>query len=129
LIQGAIEEIDPVGRTPLTAAVATAAEVLGKGRRRGLIVLVTDGEENCGGDPCLFGRQVQAAGNLLKVHVIGYRLRVPEASALGCLALSTGGLLVEASSADELASALQSTFGCLPISRAPGQSVLVRNGR
>jgi Ca-activated chloride channel family protein len=115
-IQAEIDALDPSGRTPLTEAVARAAAVLGAGTRRGLVVLVTDGEENCRGDPCALGRELKAMGAKLKVHVIGYRLRVPEGSALACLARETSGLFVEVDNTDGLARALSETLGCVPVS-------------
>lgn len=121
LIQAEIDALRPDGRTPLTEAVAAAANALGGGARRGLIVLVTDGEENCRGDPCALGRQIRALGKRLKVHVIGYRLRVPEGSALACLAGETGGVFVEATNTDDLIRALGQTLGCAPVS-APRHS-------
>lgn len=115
-IQAVIDAIAPYGRTPLAAAVEQAAMVLGGGKRRGVVVLVTDGEENCRGDPCALGRQLKRAGGKLKVNVIGYRLRIAESSALACLASETGGIFVEVSETDELARALQDTLGCPPVS-------------
>ncbi|KAB2848369.1 MAG: VWA domain-containing protein [Hyphomicrobiaceae bacterium] len=118
-IQAVINAIAPQGRTPLTEAVEQAAALLGGGKRRAVIVLVTDGEENCRGDPCALGQRLRRAGGRLKVSVIGYRLRISESSALSCLASETGGLFVEVSETDELAKALQDTLGCPPVSALP----------
>jgi Ca-activated chloride channel family protein len=126
-IQQVIESISPSGRTPLTEAVEQAAVYLGGGKRKGLIVLVTDGEENCRGDPCALGRRLRRAGGQLKVNVIGYRLRIAESSALACLAGETGGLFVEVGEADNLASALQDALGCRPVSAIPRVDRLARS--
>jgi Ca-activated chloride channel family protein len=48
-IMAAVNALTPAGRTPLTAAVAKAADVLDFHNRPGLIVVLTDGEETCGG--------------------------------------------------------------------------------
>lgn len=118
-IQAVIDAITPYGRTPLTEAVEQAATLLGGGKRKGVVVLVTDGEENCRGDPCALGRRLRQAGGKLKVNVIGYRLRIGESSALACLASETGGLFVEVNETDGLAKALQDTLGCPPVSLLP----------
>ena len=110
-IQAEIYALKPSGATPLTESVALAAGLLAKRSRRGLVVLVTDGFENCHGDPCALGRQLGALGRV-KVHVIGYNLQVPEGNALACLARETSGLLVEVNSTGELVRALTSTLGC-----------------
>lgn len=129
-IQAAIDALEPTGRTPISGAVARAASVLGGGARRGLIVLVTDGEENCAGEPCALGRELREAGGRLKVHVIGFRLRVAEGSALACLARETGGIYTEVTDIDALAAALATALGCAPISRAPGRDVAsIRDSR
>ena len=49
-IMAAINALTPAGKTPLTAAVAQAADVLDFRAKPGLIVLLTDGEETCGAD-------------------------------------------------------------------------------
>jgi len=128
LIQAEIDALKPDGRTPLTRAVSEAASALGGGARRGVIVLVTDGEENCRGDPCALGREIRLTGNRLKVHVIGYRLRVPEGSTLACLAGETGGVFVEATDTEGLARALADTLACTPISRPTGPARHLAHG-
>ncbi len=57
-IMAAINALVPAGKTPLTAAVAQAAEVLDFRSKPGLIVLLTDGEETCGGSPCALGKKL-----------------------------------------------------------------------
>src|SRR4029450_9647650 len=51
-ITRAVNGLVPAGKTPLTSAVQQAAEVLNYRSKPGVIVLVTDGEETCGGAPC-----------------------------------------------------------------------------
>jgi Ca-activated chloride channel family protein len=81
----------------------------------GLIVLVTDGEENCGGDPCALGRRLAALAPRLKIHVVGYRLRIAEGSPLACLAEATGGRYVEVGDTESLGDALDRSLGCAPV--------------
>ena len=54
-----VNALIPAGRTPLTSAVEQAADVLDF---TGLIVVLTDGEETCGGSPCDVGKELHAAG-------------------------------------------------------------------
>ena len=56
IIMQYLEGISPAGKTPLTTAVATAADVLDYRKSPGVIVLLTDGEETCGASPCALGR-------------------------------------------------------------------------
>ena len=52
MIMNAVNGLVPAGKTPLTSAVEQAAEVLNYRDKPGVIVVVTDGEETCGGSPC-----------------------------------------------------------------------------
>ena len=55
-IMAAIDALRPAGRTPLTDAVAQAADVLNFRHKPGLIVVLTDGEETCGGCLAIYPR-------------------------------------------------------------------------
>jgi Ca-activated chloride channel family protein len=72
-IMSVVNSLTPAGRTPLTSAVDQAAEVLDYRHKPGVIVVVTDGEETCGGLPCDLGKKLHAGADQLTVHVIGYR--------------------------------------------------------
>ncbi|MFB9151521.1 vWA domain-containing protein [Roseovarius ramblicola] len=124
-----IEGIAPGGLTPLAASVAAAADVLGG---EGIVVLVTDGNETCGGTPCALGARLAAQRPGLTVHVIGFRVvydpfswNSPEAQDLDgetvakCLPDATGGLFVSTGTVDELADALRVTLGCVVVGRGP----------
>jgi Ca-activated chloride channel family protein len=114
-----IGKLTPAGRTPLTRAVVMAAEVLNFRSRPATIVLLTDGEETCGGAPCKLAEELKASGAKVTVHVITYRIRDALGSdavfASRCLADATGGLFVETETTDELAAALKEALGCVPI--------------
>lgn len=130
---GAVEALEPGGLTPIAASVRAAAEALGYRERPGIVVLVTDGNETCGGRPCALGGQLAAGARDLTVHVIGFRVEYdpfawdsPEAgvysggtSVAKCLADRTGGMYVPTETVDELASALRETLGCALIGSAP----------
>jgi Ca-activated chloride channel family protein len=126
LIMSEVSALTPGGKTPLTAAVGQAAEVLDYRAKPGVIVVLTDGEETCGGSPCDLGKVLHAAAANLTVHVIGFRMKnfswTGEQSILDvkCLADQNGGLYVSADTEQELAEALEKTLGCPMLSqRAP----------
>ena len=127
-----IETLDPGGLTPLAASVAAAAEVLNYRSQPGIIVLVTDGNETCGGTPCALGAALAAEARDLTVHVIGFRVvydpfswNSPEAQGYDgqtvakCLADRTGGMFVSTRTIGELADALRETLGCPLIGALP----------
>lgn len=111
-----VNGVVPFGETPLTAAVRDAAEVLEFREKPSVIVLLTDGEETCGGDPCQLARQLNAQARKLTIHVVRFKVAgahtwlVPEKRSQ-CMAEETGGLALTAETRDELIQALQKTLG------------------
>ncbi len=125
LVIDAIDALRPDGLTPLTAAVRKAAETLKYRSDPGVIVLVTDGNETCGGRPCALATELRATARDLTVHVIGFRAVVdffawnnPEQDPTGttlvaeCLAEQTGGMFVTTETVGDLVAALRRTLGC-----------------
>ena len=92
----------PVGKTPLGNSLITAASYFNnKGQEANLIVL-SDGIESCGVDPCRTIRDLQAQGAKMTAHVIGFDLDARDANEIRCIADLTGGTYVDASRADQL---------------------------
>ena len=119
------EALRPAGLTPLADAVEAAAEALLFRTRPAIVVLVTDGNETCGGTPCALADRLMAEASDLTVHVIGFRaapdlfawnnpeqVRVTGDTAARCLADRTGGLFVGTETVAELEVALMETLGC-----------------
>jgi len=128
VIAGA-QALQPGGLTPIAASVLAAAQALDYRARSGIVVLVTDGNETCGGRPCALGAALMTKARDLTVHVIGFRVNVdffgwntPEQESYGegrtvakCLADRTGGKYVSTDTVDELVAALRETLGCAVI--------------
>lgn len=128
----AVDALEPAGETPLTEAVQVAANVLMHKSKPGVIVLVTDGRETCGGAPCQLAAELAADSVDLTVHVIGFKIRgeffgwtdsardaYENATTVArCLADRTGGEYRSTETAEELAQALDDTLGCALISQA-----------
>lgn len=104
----AVDKLVPVGKTPLTAAVETAANALKIEENRATVILVTDGIETCDADPCAAGVSLEERGIDFTTHVIGFGLSADEGRQVACLAEETGGRYIEASNAGELSEALKS---------------------
>ena len=117
-IMTAVSGLNPAGKTPLTEAVEQAAEVLEHRKKPGVVVLLTDGEETCDGDPCALGKKLLATSSNLTVHVIGFQMKnftwIGESSVLDvkCLAQETGGVYISAENEEDLVKAFQKTLGC-----------------
>ena len=123
-IMAAIDALRPAGRTPLTDAVVQAAEVLDFRQKPGLIVVLTDGEETCGGSPCATAQKLRAEASQLTINVIG--LRVKNYAWMGdqgildakCLAERNGGQYLPVDTLEGLREALEKTLGCPMITQA-----------
>jgi Ca-activated chloride channel family protein len=117
-IMSVVNAINPTGKTPLVQAVKLAAEVLEHRSEQGIVVLLTDGEETCGGSPCDLGKSLKSTSRQLTVHVIGYQLKAFRWTGAQsfldakCLAEETGGLYITAENRQDLIEAFEKTLGC-----------------
>ncbi len=102
-----VETLQPKGKTPLTAALEQGFASLAGRPPGGTVVLVTDGLETCGGDPCAAVRAARASGAEFVLHVIGFDVAKEDVSSLECAAQAGGGLYLAAADAGELAAALE----------------------
>jgi Ca-activated chloride channel homolog len=121
-IMRVVNGLTPNGKTPLTSAVAQAADVLDYRAKPGLIVLITDGEETCGGLPCVLTKQLHDEAVQLAIHIISYRTKGYSWTGesvldMMCLADQNNGLFISADSKQELIEALEKTLDCPIISQ------------
>lgn len=125
-----LEKLEPDGSTPFTLAVENAASLLNYKSKPAVVVLITDGDETCGGQPCRMAVELLKRAKAITIHVIGfkgrYRFRKFPATETGirtytqarCLADTTGGKFITAETVDELAAALKDTLGCPSVTSA-----------
>lgn len=123
-IMDVVDALVPAGKTALTEAVEEAAKVLNYTKKPGVLVLVTDGEETCGRNPCELATRLQANADQLTVHVIGFRYSNYSWTGssvldIRCLADINNGLYIKADSEAELIEALEKTLDCPMVSQAP----------
>ena len=102
-----IAAMQPKGMTPISAAVTQVADLL-KGRAaETTVVLVSDGQETCGGDPCATVKALKAAGVKFVLHVVGFAVTAADQAQLECIAQAGGGKYFAAADAAGLLAALQ----------------------
>jgi len=90
LLQG-MQSVNIGGSTPLVLALEKAAYSDLAHFQRGIpkkIVLITDGGENCGGDPCAFAKTLMSTRRDIQIDVV---LVSSSSTSLRCLATTTGG--------------------------------------
>ena len=105
-----LSHVSPKGKTPIGAAVLKAAETLKYTEESATVILVSDGIETCGMDPCKLGAELKKKGVDFKAHVIGFDIRSTSATRqLKCLAQNTGGKYFSAKDSSALKQALVKT--------------------
>jgi len=103
----AIQRVNTIGYTPIADSLTQAAKDLPAGdNQNNTIILVSDGEETCGGDPCKVAAALKASNSRVTIHVVGYNVEEVARKQLQCVADASGGMYRDASSADLLREAL-----------------------
>ncbi|MCC5989205.1 MAG: VWA domain-containing protein [Pararhodobacter sp.] len=105
-LAGTIRALNPRGMTPLTDSMALARQILPPTAESADIILITDGLENCGGDPCALAADFAAEGINLRAHVVGFALEEEAVQTLSCVPEQTGGQLFITQTGAELATAM-----------------------
>ena len=102
-----VKSLQAKGKTPISAAILTAAGQLKTKEAETTIVLVSDGMETCGGDPCKVAAQLKATGAKFVIHVVGFDVGAAAARQLQCVAQATGGKYFSADNGESLLEAMQ----------------------
>src|SRR5690606_18215596 len=118
LLLTTVQGTEPMGATPIAYSLERAAEDLAGAAGRKLIVLVTDGEESCGGDVRAVAERLASEGFEIDLHIIGLALDERAARSFEGI-----GTFENANSAAELAAAL---VRAVELPAAEGLRVTVR---
>jgi len=73
-IQEVLRNVTPRGTTPIAKSLELCGNDFPQEKSRNIIILITDGIEECGGDPCATSAALQKKGIVLKPFVIGLGL-------------------------------------------------------
>jgi Ca-activated chloride channel family protein len=85
LIKERMKTIKPMGTTPIAYSLGEAAGDFPSAFGRNVIVLITDGVEECDGDPCAVSLKLQEKGVVLKPFILGIGLSAVFADVMGCV--------------------------------------------
>lgn len=103
----AAAKLQPRGETPLIRSVLQTLGDL-KAAGGGSVILITDGEESCQGDPKTAAAKIKASGLNVSLNIVGFTLTGKTVEAqLGALASSTGGRYYGAQDGAQLSRALK----------------------
>lgn len=123
-----VNSLKPLGNTPLTKAVEMAADILKSNENPATVILVSDGLETCGGDPCALANKLESTGVKFTTHVVAFDLSIQESRKIDCLAKDTGGMFLPASDANTLQRALSSAMQSVAQVKS-GASFIAKNAR
>lgn len=84
-IKKALYDIRPQGTTPIAYSLEQTKNDFPKDKSRNIIILITDGIEECDGDPCAVALALQKNGVTLKPFVIGMSLDLETIEAFKCV--------------------------------------------
>jgi len=81
-----INKLEPKGTTPIAYSIGQAEKDFSECKNcRNIIILITDGIEECEGNPCEVSALLQKKGIFVRPFVIGIGLDMKFADALGCM--------------------------------------------
>jgi Ca-activated chloride channel family protein len=119
-----VNAISPKGMTPITLSVKMTVEKLKALEGETTVLLVSDGQETCKGDPCALVKQLKASGIKFVMHVIGFDVSEKEKAQLACLAQAGGGRYFAAANAKEFQLASRKVAESVTVGAGPGKLVL-----
>lgn len=106
-VDAQVRLLEARGDTPTGPALTSVTKSLqAMGYRSATIVLVSDGESNCGTPPCDVAKGVVDAGFDLTVAAVAFDLKSAKSDELQCVADVTGGTFTRAEDAGDLIDAL-----------------------
>lgn len=71
LIKSKLEKLKPSGTTPIALSLEACAKDFPDRNARNVVLLITDGKEECGGDPCAISAALQSKGIVLRPFIVG----------------------------------------------------------
>lgn len=86
IVKDRINKLTPTGTTPIAYSLGECAtDFPVDDKVRNVVILITDGIEECGGDPCAVSKALQSKNIFLRPFVIGIGLNVEFADVFGCM--------------------------------------------
>lgn len=84
-IKEVLQKVIPRGTTPIARSLELCGNDFPQDPSRNIIILITDGMEECGGDPCAISQSLQKKGIFLKPFVIGLGLDISLKKTFECV--------------------------------------------
>lgn len=127
LVKTKVSELGPSrGATPIADSLATAGEALKPLKGEKAIVLISNGEETCGGNPVETASRLKKDIAGLTIYVVGFGVGEKERKQLEGIASSGGSVYYQAQDATALAESLKKIKAQVAVAKAKAK-VLVKD--
>lgn len=90
-LYASVNGLRPMQKTPLADGILRAGNLVDGVKAPAVMVVVSDGEDTCGGDPCAAARALKARKPLLKINVVD----IVGDGKSNCIANATGGRVLK----------------------------------
>lgn len=90
-LAASVAQLEPMQGTPLAQGVEDAGAMIDGVTAPAVLVVVSDGEDSCGGDPCAVARALKAQKPQLTINVVD----ILGNGVLACMAEATGGKVLK----------------------------------
>jgi Ca-activated chloride channel homolog len=102
----AVDSFTAKGETPIAYSLEKSIGDLGSSGKR-VLILISDGEESCAGDPCPVARRLAKAGVDLQFNAIGLAVKSKARQQLQCIAKAGDGNYYDANNTSDLEDAVR----------------------
>ena len=85
LIKSKVAEAKPTGITPIEHSITESANDFPDAKAKNMIILITDGIEECGGDPCKARQKLIEKGIVFRPFIIGIDLTIEQIKTFECV--------------------------------------------
>jgi Mg-chelatase subunit ChlD len=123
-----IKATKALGTTPIAYALTAAGKDLAAAKGPAMLILVTDGKEECGGDPAAAAAALRAQGLDVTLNIVGFGLTTADdKAAMTAVASAARGVFYPAADARALASAIDQALA-VPFSVLDATGAVVARG-
>lgn len=84
-IKQKVKEAKPTGITPIEHSLTQAANDFADNKANNIVIIITDGIEECGGDPCKARQKLMEKGIVFKPFIIGIGLAPEQIKTFECV--------------------------------------------
>jgi Mg-chelatase subunit ChlD len=103
-----IDNFNAIGWTPIASSIKKASEILSKNSGdENFVLLVSDGEETCGGDPVATVKELKNKGLNITANVVGFDVGGKDEQQLKAIATAGGGDYFSAKNEQDLEAAFE----------------------